>query len=327
MGMHVWEHYLYTGDKDILERMYPVLKDIALFYEDFLIEVDGQLLTCPAISPENRYYLPDGTDTPLCVSPAMDNQLLREFFGACIEIQRILEIDREYGETLKAMIAKLPKDQIGSEGQLMEWKQDYKEQCPGMGHVSHLYAVYPGCSINWKDTKELMEAAKISLKRRRDHGAGQNGWPLAWQICLDARFKDGRSADQYIRRMLTDSTSSSLLNAGYVFQIDGNLGAAAGIAECLLQSHLGLDFLPALPVSWKKGSCRGLLARGGHEVDLYWENSSLTSAVIRPGSDGIINVVGKELSVICKGKAVKVTGTETGFSFEASVTEEYELKP
>ena len=141
MGMHVWEHYLYTGDKDILERMYPVLKDIALFYEDFLIEVDGQLLTCPAISPENRYYLPDGTDTPLCVSPAMDNQLLREFFGACIEIQRILEIDREYGETLKAMIAKLPKDQIGSEGQLMEWKQDYKEQCPGMGHVSHLYAV------------------------------------------------------------------------------------------------------------------------------------------------------------------------------------------
>lgn len=327
MGMHVWEHYLYTGDKDVLKRMYPVLKDIALFYEDFLIEVDGQLLTCPAISPENRYYLPDGTDTPLCVSPAMDNQLLREFFGACIEIQRILGIDREYGETLKAMIAKLPKDQIGSEGQLMEWKQDYKEQCPGMGHVSHLYAVYPGCSINWKDTKELMEAAKISLKRRRDHGAGQNGWPLAWQICLDARFKDGRSADQYIRRMLTDSTSSSLLNAGYVFQIDGNLGAAAGIAECLLQSHLGLDFLPALPVSWKKGSCRGLLARGGHEVDLYWENSSLTSAVIRPGSDGIINVVGKELSVICKGKAVKVTGTETGFSFEASVTEEYELKP
>lgn len=327
LGMHVWEHYLYTGDKNILERMYPILKDLAMFYEDFLIEVNGHLLTCPSVSPENRYYLPDGSDTPLCVSPAMDNQLLREFLGACIKIQKILEIDLDYGEILKSIIEKLPGDQIGSKGQLLEWGQDYPEQNPGMGHVSHLYAVYPGCSINWKDTPKLMEAAKISLERRKAHEAGHGGWPLAWQICLDARFMDGVRNDEDIHKMLTDSTSRSLLNAGFVFQIDGNLGAAAGIAECLLQSHLGLHFLPALPVSWKKGSCKGLLARGGHEVDLYWENGNLSLAVVRPKFNGEIAVIGEKLSVACGGKAVNVDKTETGFSFEAFAAEEYELSP
>lgn len=327
LGMHVWEHYLYTGDKSVLERMYPILKDLAIFYEDFLIDVNGHLLTCPSVSPENRYYLPDGSDTPLCVSPAMDNQLLREFLGACIKIQKILEIDLDYGEILKSIIEKLPGDQIGSKGQLLEWNQDYPEQNPGMGHVSHLYAVYPGCSINWKDTPKLMEAAKVSLERRKAHGAGHGGWPLAWQICLDARFMDGVRTDEDIHKMLTDSTSHSLLNAGFVFQIDGNLGAAAGIAECLLQSHLGLHFLPALPVSWKKGSCMGLLARGGHEVDLYWENGNLSLAVVRPKFNGKIAVIGEKLSVTCRKKAVNVDRTETGFSFEAFAAEEYKLSP
>ena len=327
LGMHVWEQYLYTGDKGLLERMYPILKDMALFYQDFLVEKDGKLLTCPSVSPENRYYLPDGSDTPLCFSPAMDNQILREFFGACIEIQKILGTDLEYGETLKSMIEKLPKDQIGKEGQLMEWHEDFAEQCPGMGHVSHLYAVYPGCSINWRDTPELMEAAKVSLKRRKDNGAGENAWPLAWYICLDARFKNGKNADEEISRMLKNSASRSLLNAGFVFQIDGNLGAAAGIAECLLQSHLGLDFLPALPTSWEKGSCKGLLARGGQEVDLYWEKGELTRAVVRPMADGEISVIGREYSITCKGKAVDTNRTETGLSFMGHVNEEYEIKP
>ena len=141
----------------------------------------------------------------------MDNQILREFFGACIEIQKILGIDPEYGEVLKNMIEKLPQDQIGSMGQLMEWNQDFPEQNPGMGHVSHLYAVYPGCSINWRDAPELMDAAKISLERRRAHGAGNDGWPLAWQICLDARFRDGVSSDKNIYKMLTCSASRSCL--------------------------------------------------------------------------------------------------------------------
>ncbi len=323
LGMHVWEHYLYTNDKDVLERMYPILRDMVLFYQDFLIEKDGQLLTCPSISPENRYFLPDGSDTPLCVSPAMDNQLLREFFGACIQIQKILGVDEDLGETLQSMIEKLPKDQIGREGQLLEWNTEVPEQSPGMGHVSHLYGVYPGSSINWQDTPKLMKAAVVSLKRRKAHGAGRDGWPLAWQICLDARFLDGESADTDIRKMLTQSASRSLLNAGFVFQIDGNLGAAAGIAECLLQSHLGLHFLPALPPSWKTGQCKGLLARGGHEVNLSWKDGSLTKALVKAGKDGEIRVIGEERNVSHRGESIEIRKLDNGFAFQALRGEEY----
>jgi alpha-L-fucosidase 2 len=257
----------------------------------------------------------------------MDNQILREFFAACIEIQRILGVDEDYAVTLTDMIDRLPKDQVGANGQLLEWDQEYTELTPGMSHISHLFACYPGSSINWRDKPELMSAVRKSLELRVDNGAGRGGWPLAWFINVNARLLDGSKTDEGIKKMLTDSSMRSFLNARSVFQIDGNLGAAAGIAECLLQSHIALHFLPALPKTWMDGSATGLVARGGHEVDLKWQNGILVEAVVRPQFDGPIEVVAKRMCVICDGVPIPVITTGIGFFFNAEGGRVYFLFP
>ncbi len=327
MGLHIWEHYLFTRDVEFLRRMYPVLRDLALFFVDFLVEADGKLVTCPSVSPENRYLLPDGYDTPICAGPAIDNQILRELFAACVESQRLLGMDRDLSGTLADIAARLPEDRIGSKGQLLEWDKEYPELTPGMGHISHLFACYPGRGINWRDTPELLKAARKSLELRVSHGGGGGGWPLAWYVNVYARLLDGEMTDRYIRKMLTDSSARNLLNAIHVFQIDGNLGAAAGIAECLLQSHVALHFLPALPSSWRDGSVRGLRARGAREVDMTWKDGKLTEAVVRPQFGGPVEVVGQDLVVTCGGSPVPVAETSIGFAFAAEGGKSYRLAP
>jgi alpha-L-fucosidase 2 len=327
LGLHVWEHYLYTKDLDFLRRMYPVMLDMALFYEDFLIEVNGKLVTCPSVSPENRYTLPDGYDTPVCVGPAMDNQILREFFAACIEIQGLLGVDMDLSKKFADIAARLPEDQIGSKGQLLEWDKEYPELTPGMSHISHLFACFPGSSINWRDTPELMKAVRKSLELRLENGAGPGGWPLAWYINVFARLLDGAMTDQQIQKMIGGSSARNLFNGRFIFQIDGNLGAAAGIAECLLQSHLALHFLPALPPSWKEGSFKGMRARGSRNVDLSWKDGKLTEAVVRPQFDGSVEVVGEALTVTCGSSAVPVEKTKVGFAFTAEGGKSYRLTP
>lgn len=327
LGLHIWEHYTYTLDQDFLRSMYPVMKDLALFYEDFLIELDGKLITCPSVSPENRYLMRDGYDTPICAAPAMDNQILREFFDVCSKTQQLLGVDEELSAKLREMAKKLPEDKIGSKGQLLEWDKEYKELTPGMGHVSHLFGCYPGSTINWRDTPELIAAVRKSLNLRIQNGAGRGGWPLAWYISIYARLLDCRETDKCIKKMIADSTSRNLLNARMMFQIDGNLGAAAGIAECLLQSHIAVHFLPALPYSWNNGQVRGLCARGGHEIDISWNNSKLTQAVIRPKFSGSIEVVGDIMRVLCEGAAIAVRKTDIGFSFLAEANKTYRLTP
>ena len=327
LGLHVWEHYLYTKDVDILRRMYPILRDMALFYKDYLIEVDGKLVTCPSVSPENRYILPDGYDTPICVGAAMDNQILREFFAALIEIQALLDLDHEFSKELADITGRLPEDKIGSKGQLLEWAEEYPELTPGMSHISHLFACHPGSSINWYDTPELMDAVRRSLELRIEHGAGGGGWPLAWFINIYARLLDKELAGRKIREMIANSTTRSLLNAGWVFQIDGNLGAVAGIAECLLQSHLGLHFLPALPSSWKDGSVTGLRARGARGIDMKWEDGELVEAVVRPEFSGPVQVIGEELKVVCNSEEIPTEKREIGFVFSAEGGKSYTLTP
>jgi alpha-L-fucosidase 2 len=327
LGLHVWEHFLYTRNMDFLRTMYPILRDMALFYTDYLIELEGKLVTCPSVSPENRYILPDGCDTPICVGPAMDSQILRAFFFACMEIQRLLCIDTEMSETFAGIAARLPEDRVGSKGQLLEWDQEYPELTPDMGHVSHLFACYPGSGINWLNTPDLMCAVRKSLEMRIASGAGRAGWPLAWYINLYARLLDGDKTDRCIRKMLSDSTVRNLLNVGSVFQIDGNLGATAGIAECLLQSHIALHFLPALPTSWRNGSVTGLMARGAREVDIRWTEGRLTEATVRPLFAGMIEVVGEICKVICRGVTVPVEKTKIGFSFDGEAGQSYMLQP
>jgi alpha-L-fucosidase 2 len=327
MGLHIWEHYRFTKDLAFLRRMYPILRDLALFFVDFLIEVEGKLVTCPSVSPENRYVLPDGHDTPICAGPAMDNQILRELFGACIESQRLLGVDHELSETFAGIAARLSEDKIGSKGQLLEWDKEYPELTPGMGHISHLYACYPGSGINWRDTPELLRAVSKSMELRVSHGAGRGGWPLAWYINVYARLLDREMTDRSIRKMLADSSARNLLNAIHVFQIDGNLGATAGIAECLLQSHIALHFLPALPPSWRDGSVTGLCGRGAREVDIKWKDGNLVEAVVRPQLSGPVEVVGEPLIVTCGESRVGVAKTDIGFAFPAEGGKPYRLAP
>ncbi|MFH1513639.1 MAG: glycoside hydrolase family 95 protein [Bacillota bacterium] len=327
LGLHVWEHFLYTDDEAFLRDMYPILLDIALFYEDFLVDVDGKLLTCPSVSPENRYLLADGYDTPVCAAPAMDNQILREFFLMCIRAGRRLNLDADKAAVWQDIIDRLPPDQIGSKGQLLEWDREVPELTPGMGHVSHLFGCYPGSSINWRDTPELMRAVSKSLQIRMEHGGGKEHWPLAWYINLHARLLDRETVDREIHRMIAHSTMRSLLNATFVFQIDGNLGATAGIAECLLQSHLALHLLPALPPSWPKGSVRGLRARGGCEVDIAWQDGSLTRAAVTPRRDGLVSVVGDVLGVECEGVKIITGKTDIGFAFAGKSGKIYSMTP
>ena len=317
MALHLWDHYQYTLDLDFLREYYPILRDFALFFVDFLID-DGQghLVTCPSISPENRYLLPDGYDTPVCVAAAMDNQILRELFGACLAAAKLLDIDEPLAPDFARCRAKLPKDKIGSRGQLLEWQEEYPEMTPGMGHISHLWGAYPGTQINWRDTPELLQAVRTSLRLRMDNGAGRGGWPLAWYICEHARMLDGAMTGRNIRDMVVASRTRNFMNGFSVFQIDGNLGATAGIAEALLQSHTGyIHLLPALPPEWRRGEVRGLRARGDVTVSIRWEGGALTRAELIPGRSGTLRVCGEALKVRVDGKEIPVQIEDGGFSF------------
>lgn len=257
----------------------------------------------------------------------MDNQILRELFAACVEAQSQLGVDTEHSMTLKSMAAKLPADKIGSKGQLLEWGKDYPELTLGMGHISHLFAAFPGSSIKWYAAPELMKAVRKSLDIRVENGAGAGGWPLAWFINIYARQLDGEMVEKSITKMLTNSTRRNLLNARAVFKIDGNLGVTAGIAECLLQSHIALHLLPALPLSWREGSVKGLRARGSYEVDIDWKEDRLTHAVINPQWDGLVEVVGELLNVECEGERVTTENISLGFIFAGEGSKVYHLTP
>jgi alpha-L-fucosidase 2 len=300
LSLDAWDHYAYTLDKRFLrDRAWPILHDASQFFLDYLVEDgSGHLVTGPSISPENSYRLADGTHHSVTMAPTMDIEIVRELFTRTLDAGRILGKDAAFLQQLEDARAKLPPFRIGRFGQLQEWQQDYEENEPGHRHISHLWALFPGTQISLDQTPDLAKAAKTSLERRLAFGGGQTGWSRAWVVNYWDHLHDAKQAYESLQVMFRQSTFPNLMDTHPpgLFQIDGNMGAANGMLEAIVQTRwmpeaTEVELLPALPEQWSEGSVEGVRVRGGAALDMQWKSGKIVSLILHAKSDSEFRLI------------------------------------
>ena len=274
------------------------MKAATLFYTDWLIinPENGKWVSAPSVSPENGFFIDNVKERVYtCIAPTHDQQVIYDLFTNYLKASEVLSIDDALVEKVKDMRANLQQNGIGKDGRLLEWDKEYVEDDPGHRHISHLYGLFPGNQIT-KNTPELYQAARKSLDTRIAYSRENVGWSLAWMISVGARFEDAALAYSSMERLLKNGIAPNMFSMHAPFQIDANFGATAGTAEMLLQSHTeGIRLFPALPEAWKSGNIKGLCARGGYELDIYWENNKLKKVdILSKMLDGDIRLTYKE---------------------------------